>query len=145
MPKYEGLFLLDTARAAKDWEGTEALVTNTLTRYGATYALKGRWDERKLAYQIKGHRRGTYFLAYFDAPAASMADIRRDLLLTDGVLRFLILVWPEEIPTPETLEMKRMLPDEEFRTGFRDGDERGDRGGRGDRDGGNDRSDEGRS
>jgi ribosomal protein S6 len=123
---YEGMFLLDSARAAKDWEGTEALVTGVLTRYGAKILIKDRWDERKLAYPVKKQRRGTYFLAYFDAPTKSVAEIRRDLLLTDGVVRFLMLTWPTEVPVPEKIEIKRMVPDEDFRMGGRD-DEMGDR------------------
>lgn len=126
MPIYEGMFLLDSARAAKDWEGTEALVTGVLTRYGAKLLIKDRWDERKLAFPVKRQRRGTYYLAYFEAPASSMGEIRRDLLLTDGVLRFMVLAWPEEVPVPEKIEVKRMVPDEEFRMGGRD-DDAGDR------------------
>jgi small subunit ribosomal protein S6 len=116
------MFLLDSARAAKDWSGTESLVTNVLARYGAKMIIKDKWDERKLAYPIKNQRRGTYFLAYFEAPAGAIAEVRRDLLLTDGVVRFLILAWPAEQPVPEKIEVKRMVPDEELRPGFRDGE-----------------------
>jgi len=123
---YEGMFLLDSARVAKDWEGTEALVTNVLVRYGATIKIKDRWDERKLAYPVKKQRRGTYYLAYFDAPPAAIAEIRRDLQLTEGVLRFLILTWPSEVAVPEKIEIKRMVPDDDLKLGGRD-DEMGDR------------------
>lgn len=126
MAIYEGMFLLDSARVAKDWEGTEALVTNVLVRYGATIKIKDRWDERKLAYPVKKQRRGTYYLAYFDAPPAAIAEIRRDLQLTEGVLRFLILTWPSEVAVPEKIEIKRMVPDDDLKLGGRD-DEMGDR------------------
>lgn len=127
MPTYEGMFLLDSARAAKDWEGTEALVTGVLQRYGARLLLKDKWDERKLAYPVKKQRRGMYYLAYFDAPSASLAQIRQDLLLTEGVLRFLILAWPEDVPVPEKIEIKRMVSDDEFRIGGRDDEGGGER------------------
>ena len=126
MPIYEGMFLLDTARAAKDWEGTEALVTGILERYGAKLILKDKWDERKLAYPVKKQRRGTYYLAYFEAPAATMGEVRRDLLLTEGVLRFLILAWPADQALPDKIEVKRMVPDDDLRMGGRD-DDAGDR------------------
>jgi len=126
LPIYEGMFLLDSGRAAKDWEATEALVVGVLERYGAKMLVKDRWDERKLAYAVKKQRRGTYYLAYFEAPGTSMADIRRDLLLTDGLLRFLILAWPPEQAVPEKIEIKRMVADDEFKFGGRD-DDQGDR------------------
>ena len=53
MAIYEGMFLLDSARASKDWPATAALVTGVLDRYGAKPILADRWDERKLAYTIK--------------------------------------------------------------------------------------------
>lgn len=126
MPTYEGMFLLDSARAAKDWPGTEALVTGVLERYGAKMIIKDRWDERKLAYPVKKQRRGTYYLAYFDAPAATMGEVRRDLLLTEGVIRFLILAWPEDQPVPDKIEVKRMVSDDDLKLGGRD-DDGGDR------------------
>lgn len=122
MQIYEGMFLLDSGRAAKDWAGTEAIVTQVLERYGARLLLKDRWDERKLAFPIKKQKRGTYYLAYFEAPGNALAEIRRDLTLTDGVLRFLVLAWPEGVPLPDKIEVKRMVPDEDLRMGREDGD-----------------------
>ena len=129
MAIYEGMFLLDSGRAAKDWAGTEALVTQILERYGAKLLLKDRWDERKLAYTIKKQKRGMYYLAYFEAPGPALAEIRRDLTLTDGVLRFLVLAWPEGVPLPEKIEVRRMVADDEFRTGREDGEGGGGGGG----------------
>jgi ribosomal protein S6 len=122
---YEGMFLLDSGRAAKDWEGTVALVTNVLERYGAKPILKDRWDERKLAYSIKRHKRGTYYLSYFEAHGDAVTNIRRDLVLTEGVIRFLILAWPADAPLPEKIEVKRMMTDDDAKAGLFAGEGRG--------------------
>lgn len=129
MRTYEGMFLLDAARAAKDWDETRSLVTNVLERYGAELLLHDRWDERKLAYPIKNQRRGAYYLAYFKASGEAIREIRHDLHLTEGVLRHMILQWDEDKPLPEKIEITRMLTDEELRAG-----RRGYGGGGGDRD-----------
>jgi small subunit ribosomal protein S6 len=135
---YEGMFLLDSGRAAKDWEGTRALVDGVLERYGAKPILRDRWDERKLAYTIKRQKRGTYYLNYFDAPGDAVTQIRRDLTLTEGVIRFLILAWPDDAPLPEKIEIKRMMTDDDAKAGlfanegrgrFGDRSDFGDRGG----------------
>ena len=126
MAIYEGMFLLDSARAAKDWEGTKALVDNVLERYGAKPILRDRWDERKLAYTIKRQKRGTYYLTYFDAVGDAVTNIRRDLTLTEGVIRFLVLAWPEDAALPEKIEVKRMMTDDDARAGlFGSGEGRG--------------------
>ncbi len=121
------MFLFDNGQAVKEWDGIVEVVTSTLERYGAEMVLHGKWDERKLAYPIKGRNRGTYLLAYFKAPPPSIAQMRADLLLKEDVLRFLILAMPEDASIPETLEQKRMLPEEEDRRGGFGGDR--DRGG----------------
>ena len=100
MRTYEGMFLLDNAQAVKDWDATVGVVTGILERYGAQLALNGKWDERKLAYPIKKQKRGTYYLAYFEAPTDSIAKMREDLLLREEVLRFLILAMPEDVAPP---------------------------------------------
>ncbi len=124
---YEGMFLLDAARAAKDWDETKGLVLHVLERYGAEMLLHDKWDERKLAYQVKGQRRGAYLLAYFKATGDALVEIRRDLQLTDGVLRHLILAWPEDNEVPEKVEITRMLSDDELRMGRRGHGGGGDR------------------
>lgn len=136
MRQYEGMFLLDTGRAVKDWDETMGVVSGTLERYGATLGLNGKWDERKLSYPVKAQKRGTYYLAYFQAPTDSITKIREDLLLREEVLRFLILQWPEDVALPETLEQKPQVEEEEddrrggFGGGRRRGPPREDRGGR---------------
>jgi small subunit ribosomal protein S6 len=100
---YEGMFLLDSGRAGKDWDGARGEVEALLTKHGAEVRRSGRWDERKLAYEIKGHRRATYMLAYFDAPGDAIGAIRRDCVLSDLVLRNLILVRRPDHPIPEDL------------------------------------------
>lgn len=113
MRTYEGMFLLDSAQAVKDWEATVGVVTGILERYGATLALNGKWDERKLAYPIKKQKRGTYYLAYFTAPTDSVKKMREDLLLREEVLRFLILAMPEDAPIPDSLERRPAIEDED--------------------------------
>ena len=113
MRTYEGMFLLDSGQAVKDWEATVAGVTSVLERYGAELLLNGKWDERKLAYSIKKQKRGTYYLAYFTAPTDAIAKIRADLTLREEVLRFLILALSEDQSVPETLEVQRMVQDDD--------------------------------
>ena len=121
---YEGMFLLDSAEAVKDWDATVGVVTGILERYGAELQLNGKWDERKLAYPVKKHKRGSYYLAYFNAPTDSIVKMRDDLQLKEEILRFLILAMPEDIPIPATLDYKVVIEDD-------DDDRRGGGGGGG--------------
>ena len=88
---YEGLFLIDSALAASDWDGINGLIKNILEKNDAEIVSMRKWDERKLAYDINRKSRGTYILVYFKAPGGSVRVIERDIRLSERVLRLLIL------------------------------------------------------
>jgi ribosomal protein S6 len=88
--RYEALFLFDTT-AARDWAAIEEEVRRLCGRVGAELLVCVKFDERKLAYEIARRKRGTYVLAYFDAPPERINDMERDLRLSELILRGLVL------------------------------------------------------
>jgi small subunit ribosomal protein S6 len=88
---YEGLFLLNQQVAANDFAGSVEFVRQVFQRAEAEVIALRKWDERKLAYEIKGQKRGTYLLAYFKARGTQIANIERDCTLSEQVLRTLII------------------------------------------------------
>ena len=88
---YEGMFLVDSALAAADWEGTLSVISNILQRADAEVVSMRKWQERKLAYDIDHKTRGTYILCYFNASGERIAGIEKDVLLSEKVMRVLIL------------------------------------------------------
>ncbi|MEX0775597.1 MAG: 30S ribosomal protein S6 [Phycisphaeraceae bacterium] len=87
---YEGLILLSQS-AAGDLNAALEHVRGLLERHQAKIEVIRKWDERKLAYTIKGHKRGTYLLTYFYAPSNQIIAIDRDFNLSEQVLRTLII------------------------------------------------------
>jgi small subunit ribosomal protein S6 len=102
---YEGMFLLDNQAVRADWGRAKGAVTELLAKHGAKVVTARRWDERKLAYAIKGRTRGTYLLAYFESEAQALNTMRRDFDLDERVLRYLLLR-AEGVPANE-LELSR--------------------------------------
>ena len=88
---YEGMFLLDSNQAAQDWSDLEAHVRGILERHSAKIEHAERWPDQRLATEIKGVKKGTYYLTYFYAPTEAIAAIRRDVELTDRILRCLVV------------------------------------------------------
>ncbi len=87
---YEGLFLLNQQAASADFAGCVDFIRQVFQRAEAELIVLRRWEERKLAYEIKGQKRGVYLLAYFKARGTQIANIERDCNLSDQVLRSLI-------------------------------------------------------
>lgn len=88
---YEGMFLLDNQAVRADWNAAKAVVTSLLSKHGGKVQTARRWDERKLAYPIRGRKRGTYLLVYFEQDGPGSQSVRRDLDIEERLLRYLIL------------------------------------------------------
>ncbi len=88
---YEGLFLVDSGLAASDWDGVNNEIKRILERVGADVVSMKKWDERKLAYQIARKTRGTYILCYFQVEGPRIAEIERQIQLSETIMRALIL------------------------------------------------------
>jgi ribosomal protein S6 len=95
------MFLLDNAVVREDWNKAKAVVTDMLEKHGAKVHTIRRWDERKLAYMMKGKNRGTYALCYFEMGNEHIAPMRREFDLNERLLRYLILR-TDEVPATET-------------------------------------------
>lgn len=101
---YECMCLLDNREVRKGWEPIKQVVTGMFNKHGVEVLSARRWDERRLAFPIKGQERGTYLLTYVKGNATQLNGVRRDLQFSDSVLRNLMLVCdavPEEAYEPE--------------------------------------------
>ena len=62
-----------------------------VTDNGGEIIAAGRWDKRRLAYEIKGVREGGYVLMYFTAEASLPQELDRIFRISDEVLRHIII------------------------------------------------------
>lgn len=88
---YEGMFILDSNRYARDAAGTVAQIPSTVEQLGGKILASRLWEERRLAYPIKGHRKGTYWLTYFNLDGDQLTTLNRQFQLNEGILRNLVL------------------------------------------------------
>jgi small subunit ribosomal protein S6 len=87
---YEGLFLFPQAQAGNLQAAIDHL-TDILGRAKAEVIALRKWDERRLAFEIKGNKRGVYFLVYFRSPGTALAGIERACNLSEQLLRSMII------------------------------------------------------
>ncbi len=90
MNQYEAMFIFDPTFAAK-YSNVDAELNRIMQRASATEVVARKWDDRRLAYRIKGRKRGVYVLAHFRAPGESIAGMERDARLSENILRLLVL------------------------------------------------------
>jgi small subunit ribosomal protein S6 len=84
------MLLVDPAFASNE-EDVDNEINRLMERAGGQIIAKHRWDERRLAFEIKRRKRGVYFLIYMQAPGSSIGSLERDVQLSEGILRALII------------------------------------------------------
>ncbi len=88
---YEGLFILDANKYARDHDALVAEVEQMITAEGGEILVSRLWEERRLAYPINGQRKGAYWLMYFRTDSQQITPLNRKCDLHEGVLRQLVL------------------------------------------------------
>lgn len=87
---YEIMFLIGQAQSG-DLGAVIKHIEEIMTRGHATVLAMRKWDERRLAYEIRGQKRGLYILCYATIPGENLAHVERDCNLSETILRTLIV------------------------------------------------------
>lgn len=91
MKHYEVLFILKPTLTEEEVSAKVDFVKEILTKNGGEIESVVPMGTRKLAYVIKKHERGTYFVIYFKAPTTLIAELQRVLGISEEIIRFLIV------------------------------------------------------
>ncbi len=90
-PLYEAMFLFDPANISSSLATAIETTQQILSRADAEVLSIFKWDDRKLAYDIRTQKRGLYILAYFRTNGEKIASIERDVSLSEQVARAMVL------------------------------------------------------
>ena len=88
---YEGMFILDSNRYARDPGGVSRQVEELVNKHGGEVLVSRLWNEQKMAYPIKGHAKGIYWLIYFRIDSSRLDELSHQTKLSDIILRSLVL------------------------------------------------------
>src|SRR3954471_4205773 len=91
------MFLLDSTKVAVSWDESVKHVHDILSKHQSEIVASRQWDERRLAYAVEGHKKGTYLLTYFKTDGSALKEIVADCHLSDTILRELILKAPPKL------------------------------------------------
>lgn len=89
MRKFETLLLLSPELAADAREALLSVFTGVIEREQGTIVTADHWGMRDLAYPVRKQMRGYYVRLEYLAPAAAVAELERNIRISDGVFKFL--------------------------------------------------------
>jgi len=85
------MFILDSNRYSRDPSKVSDGVNDLVKKQGGEMLVSRLWNEQKLAFPIKGQRKGTYWLTYFRMDSTKLSDLNHQCKLSDSILRSLVL------------------------------------------------------
>lgn len=88
---YEAMFILDSNRYARERVALPGEIEGMIKAAGGEVLVSRLWEERRLAYAIGAHRKGTYWLIYFRGPSSIVDPLNRQCEIHESILRQLVL------------------------------------------------------
>ena len=96
MRKFETLLLLSPELSAENREGIVNALVAVVEREGGAMTEVDHWGMRDLAYPVRKLMRGYYVRLEYDAPGALVAELERNIRITDGIFKFVTVKLADE-------------------------------------------------
>ena len=97
MRKFETLLLLSPELSADNREGIITALTAIIEREKGVMVEVDNWGMRDLAYPGRKLRRGFYVRLVYQAPAELIAELERNIRITDGIFKFVTVKLADEV------------------------------------------------
>ncbi|MDQ6724825.1 MAG: 30S ribosomal protein S6 [Actinomycetota bacterium] len=112
MRPYEVMIIFDPTLEDEVVRAEVDRSTELIRAKGGNPGRVERWGKRRLAYEIRKHREGSYVVLEAQAEPSVMSDLDRALTLTDGVLRHKVIHLPEKATGKPARPLGTVGPDE---------------------------------
>ena len=101
MRRYELMLLFRPDLEDDKLQSAVEKVTRAVVNAGGALTKVSPWGKRRLAYDIKHFRDASYFLIHFDIAPSAVREIERGLLISEELLRHMVVLLDEPAGTPE--------------------------------------------
>ncbi len=91
MAKYEVLYILSPSISDEEREATITKFKEYVENNGGKVDAIDKWGLKQLAYPIKFKKEGHYVLMTYNAPAESSIAMGKLMLITENILRHIIV------------------------------------------------------
>ncbi len=121
MPLYEHVFIARHDISAQQMEALTEKFTGVLKENGGKVQTYEYWGLKNLSYRIKKNRKAHYGYFQLETPHAGLAEMERQMTLTNDVLRFMTIRVDEHEEGPSAMMRKSDRDDRKPRGGGRFG------------------------
>ena len=91
MRHYENLVIVKPTLTEEEIKNTIALVEEVITANGGEIVARDAMGMKKLAYPIEKNARGYFYVMYYKAAPAAIAEIESRFRINEEILRFVTM------------------------------------------------------
>ena len=106
MPLYESVFVIRPTLSDEETEKIVAKMKRALEKSGATIMKSEIWGKKRLAYEVKRERKGTYVYFNFQSGGQVIGELERSYRLEDAVFKFMTVKQEERTPPKPRVQTK---------------------------------------
>ena len=88
---YENIVILNAALSDEEAETTLSKIKGAIVNQGGEVLKVDIWGRRKLAYEIKKHKKGLYVLMIYKAPPEAIKKVKDFYRISDAVVKYMII------------------------------------------------------
>jgi small subunit ribosomal protein S6 len=107
MPLYEHVFLSRQDVTPQQVEGYAEQFKGVIEQNGGSVQTTEMWGVKSLAYRIKKNRKAHFTMLAIDAPPAAVAEMERQMRISEDVLRFMTIRVDKLETEPSVMMQKR--------------------------------------
>ena len=104
MHLYESIFIINANQTDEEIANVIKKMQDVVAKQGGEMIKFEDWGKKKLAYEVKRERKGTYVYFYFRAPNITVGELERSYRLEDSIIKFLTVHLKKELVPPRPLE-----------------------------------------
>jgi small subunit ribosomal protein S6 len=87
--QYETVIIIDPNAEAENVERIVNDVQAIITNGGGTISKVDNWGKKRLAYEVQGHKDGTYILINFESEPDLIQSLARSYGLTEQIIKYM--------------------------------------------------------
>ncbi len=91
MRHYETMFIIKPTLTQEEIEAKIELFKQAIIKNGGDVVACFDMGMRTLAYEVKKHKRGYYYVFYFKAPSTLIVELERLYRINEDIIRFIVI------------------------------------------------------
>ena len=110
MPTYESIFIINPNTTDDETAAVIKKMQDVVAKQGGEMLKFEDWGKRKLAYEVKKHKRGHYAFFQIKAAPKVISELERRYKMTDQIIKYLSVKLDKELRAKPAPAKKKPAP-----------------------------------